>query len=88
MEKYLRGWRAQTLYALEYEHGGTKWALNFYAVDDEDAQAKVESLKKSLIILGRSEGFIPVNLHNDFPAPPFVGASNPAMQSPAIRIDG
>lgn len=25
---------------------------------------------------------------NDFPAQPFVGASNPAMRSPAIGIDG
>ena len=59
MEKYLRGWNAQTLYALEYEHGGSKWALNFYAVDYEDAVAKVESLKKSLVLLGESGGFIP-----------------------------
>lgn len=25
---------------------------------------------------------------NEFPVQPFFGASNPAMQSPAIRIDG
>ena len=59
MKDHIRGWNAQTLYALEYEHDGSKWALNFYAVDDADAAAKVESLKKSLVLLGRSDGFIP-----------------------------
>lgn len=77
MKEQIRGWNAQTFYALEYEHDGSKWALNFYAVDDEDAQAKVESLKKSLVLLGRSEGFIPVNLHNDFPSLESWMASNP-----------
>lgn len=55
IDQHIRGWNAQTLYALEYEHAGSRWAMNFYAVDDEDALAKLESLKQSLVLLGRSE---------------------------------
>lgn len=70
MENLIRGWNAQTLYALEYQHNGSKWALNFYAVDDEDAQKKVESLKESLVLLGPSGGFIPA-----WPEAPNAGSS-------------
>lgn len=59
MKEHIRGWNAQTLYALEYEHDGLKWALNFYAVDGNDAQKKVKSIKQSLKLLGPSAGFIP-----------------------------
>lgn len=59
MKEHIRGWNAQTLYALEYEHDGLKWALNFHAVDDDDAQNKVRSVRRSLTLLGPSAGFIP-----------------------------
>lgn len=60
LKKHLNGWNAQSEYCLEYEHEGGKWALNFFAVDDEDAQKKVESIKQSLRLLGRLECVIEV----------------------------
>lgn len=47
-----RGDRARTEYCLEFDHDGCLWGLNFHAVDYEDAVAKVESVKRSLRLLG------------------------------------
>jgi hypothetical protein len=43
---------AFTKFALEYEHNGKKWCDDFFADDEDDARAKVESMKKSLALLG------------------------------------
>lgn len=50
------GLDAQTEYVLEYRHGGHAWATHFFAVDDADAQAKVESVRESLVLKGRLMG--------------------------------
>lgn len=56
------GWKAHTEYVAEYTHRGSTWALNFFAVDDEDAAAKLASLRASASLLGRLEGHIDVDL--------------------------
>lgn len=53
------GTKATTEYCLEYMHNGTKWCLNFFAEDEEDAAKKVLSLRESLVLLGRLECSIP-----------------------------
>lgn len=60
--QHIEGWKAQTQYACEYMHQGRKWALNFFAVDDEDAALKLESIKSSLIVLGVIHEVIPCGL--------------------------
>ena len=47
---------AQVEYVLEYRHDGQLWGLNFFAVDDEDAERKVESLRATLVLNGRLIG--------------------------------
>lgn len=42
MENYIDGWKAQTEYLLEYEHGGSKWGTSIFAIDDDDAKKKLE----------------------------------------------
>lgn len=55
LQKQLSAWNAQTEYCAEYEHDGGRWALNFFAIDDEDAKKKIESIKQSLNFCGRLE---------------------------------
>lgn len=57
--EHIEGWKAQTEYACEYLHHDQKWCLNFFAVDDEDAAEKVESIKQSLVIVGVIDSVIP-----------------------------
>lgn len=61
MKKHIDGWNAQTEYACEFEHAGSKWATNIFAVDDADAEAKVKSLKESIVLLGPIDLIIPAN---------------------------
>ena len=46
-------------YCLEYAHDGRRWALNFFAEDDGDAEDKTQSLRASLVLLGRLDERIP-----------------------------
>ena len=57
--KHIAGWKAQTEYVGEYTHNGGRWAMNFFAVDDADAQEKLQSIKNSLVILGVLDCEIP-----------------------------
>ncbi len=59
-KQHVEGWKAQTEYCAEYEHNGQKWAMNFFAIDDADALEKLESIKTSLVILGRLDGRVKV----------------------------
>lgn len=52
MEKNISVWKAQTPYPVEFAHNGSKWCLTIYAIDDEDAEAKVQSLRQSAILVG------------------------------------
>lgn len=61
IEQHVAAWKAQTEYACEYSHNGSKWALNFHAVDDADATLKLESIKASLVMLGPIAMTIPVD---------------------------
>lgn len=49
---HVDGWKAQTEYLGEYFHRGSRWGFNFFAIDDEDAKQKLESIKSSLALLG------------------------------------
>ncbi|MBB4219397.1 hypothetical protein [Variovorax guangxiensis] len=49
---HIDGWKAQTEYAAEHTHRGSRWALNFFAIDDEDAKKKLESIRSSSEPLG------------------------------------
>ena len=46
---------ANTRYAAEYSHNGTKWALDIFAESPEDALAKIGSVKTSAVLLGAFE---------------------------------
>ena len=39
-------------YCVEYEHDGGKWSFPLFAIDDADAARKIESIKRSLRLLG------------------------------------
>jgi len=52
---------ADKKYALEYEHAGDRWALNFYAQDAEDAAAKLRNLKETVVLLGEVLSTAPAN---------------------------
>ncbi|WP_131421501.1 hypothetical protein [Comamonas thiooxydans] len=52
MEKNISAWKAQTPYPVEFTHNGSKWCLTIYAIDDEDAEAKVQSLRNSATLIG------------------------------------
>lgn len=61
--KHIEGWKAQTEYVCEYTGpDGGKWALNIFAIDDADALARMECVRKSFQVLGKLEGVIPVRL--------------------------
>lgn len=64
----IAAWNAQTEYAGEYTHAGSRWALNFFAVDDADAAAKLESIKVSAVVLGPIAMRIPAD--DEAPAHP------------------
>ena len=49
---HIDGWKAQTKYAAECTHRGHRWALNFLAIDDEDAKKKLHSIRSSTELLG------------------------------------
>jgi hypothetical protein len=46
-------------YAAEYEHGGSKWALNFFARDSEDAAAKIANLRATVQLVGQIASRVP-----------------------------
>ena len=46
---------ANTRYAAEYSHNGRKWALDIFVESPEDALAKIESVKASVVLLGAFE---------------------------------
>ena len=46
-------------YCLEYTHNSVRWALTFFAENDEDADRKAQSLQESLVVRGRLEARIP-----------------------------
>lgn len=52
MEKHIAAWKAQTPYPVEFMHNGSKWCLTIYAIDDADAEAKVQSLRNSAVLIG------------------------------------
>ncbi|KRC36262.1 hypothetical protein [Acidovorax sp. Root219] len=52
MNAQIAGWNAQTEYAGEYTHAGSRWGINFFAVDDADAAQKLDSIKRSAVLLG------------------------------------
>ncbi len=52
MEKRIQNWKAQTPFQVEFLHNGARWALTIYAVDEEDAKEKVESLRESASLIG------------------------------------
>jgi hypothetical protein len=56
---HIDGWKAQTEYAAEYTHRGSRWALNFFAIDEEDAKKKLENIRSSVQLLGAIEQRIP-----------------------------
>lgn len=62
LKKHLNSWNAQTEYCAEYEHEGGSWCLNFFAVDEEDALKKIESIKNSLKFNGQLEETIATSL--------------------------
>ena len=62
LKKHLNGWNAQTEYCAEYKHEGGNWCLNFFAVDEEDAFKKIESIKNSLKLNGQLEETIAISL--------------------------
>ena len=43
-------------YVLHYSHDGHRWAVNFFACDDEDAERKTASLRLTLELKGRLMG--------------------------------
>lgn len=47
---------ANTEYVLHYRHKGQVWALNFFAIDDVDAEHKIQSLRTTLELKGRLLG--------------------------------
>lgn len=49
---------ASNEYAAEYQHGGSTWALNYFARDSEDAVAKMNSIRASAVLLGKIEGVV------------------------------
>lgn len=52
----MNGDDAQTEFCAEYTHNGSAWGLNFFAVDQEDAALKIESIRESLRMLGQLMG--------------------------------
>ncbi len=52
MKQHIESWKAQTPYPVEFLHNGTRWAITLYAIDDEDAEAKVRSMKESARLVG------------------------------------
>lgn len=52
MKTHIENWKAQKPYAVEFHHNGARWALTIHAVDDADAEAKVQSLRESAVLLG------------------------------------
>jgi len=59
-------------YAAEYKHNGDTWALNFFAANNEDASAKLQSIKTGLVLLGEIAGVIAVHS-----SPPVWQAASP-----------
>lgn len=58
--KHIAAWNAQTEYACEYMHNGSKWCTSFFAIDDQDAAMKLQSIKDSLEVVGVIHMVIPV----------------------------
>lgn len=59
---------ADKQFAVEYEHGGARWALNIYAADAQDAAAKLRAIQATAVLLGEvfftsAADFRPEQLH-------------------------
>lgn len=68
---------AETEYCIEYQHDGGTWSFPLFAVDDADAVAKIESIKRSLRLLGP--------LADRIPCPPSVAISMVAARDAVDR---
>lgn len=60
-DQRIAAWKAQTEYCGEFLHNGVKWALNFYAVDEDDAIAKAQSIRDGFTLLGELKETIPLD---------------------------
>lgn len=58
--KKIRNTMEEKIFLLEYEFNGSKWSLEFYAKDWEEAKLKLESLKKTIKLSGTLEKIIPI----------------------------
>ena len=80
-----KGADAQTEFCLEYQHDGSTWGLDFFAVDLEDAIAKVESIKRSLVLLGRLSARVPCSPELGMMVEAREAAQNPPSDSPPVH---
>lgn len=46
--------RPMYTFSATYEHSGKQWALDFWAYDAADAEAKVHAIKESLELFGQA----------------------------------
>lgn len=51
--------REMFLFGLQYEMGGSLWANDVWAYDAEDAQNRVNAMRRSLTVLGQTYTVIP-----------------------------
>lgn len=51
--------RKMFLFALSFEHGGSAWGMQFWAYDFADAEARVQSARSSLKVLGQMSSIVP-----------------------------
>ncbi len=49
-------------FVLSYEHEGGNWMLDIKAESLEDAARRVQALRRSAVLLGSSERFLPVEV--------------------------
>jgi hypothetical protein len=47
------------LFTADYEFGGTRWALNIWAKDEENARAKIAAIRDSLKYEGQIYAMVP-----------------------------
>lgn len=46
-------------FALSFQHEGAEWALNIWAYDLQDAEARVNSIRSNLTVLGQAVSMVP-----------------------------
>ena len=56
-----KGDKATRRFSLEYRHNGSMWGVNFYAEDWADAEAKLQSMKDTLVLCGELDTVIEWN---------------------------